>query len=250
MFSEEKNVFVRGHFDSLEKYVNQTYFRELKFRGTRTDIQEIMACLKLTHYTSQLDRLFVFCEFLIAVLPEKYTRNNAYAYKQSCTIMENIAVILEQTNYELRTTNDSKIIIVEKNPHTVQAMELVENEAVALELLEYNHFVLKGDLDSKREILVNLGRYLEPLLVSRKLQKAGYKQIESDMSFLLNCFHIRHNNKEGSHAQEYIQNISDLDLERWYDKIYNTALAVIIIGEQIDIDAELTTLKSAYKWKS
>ena len=68
-------------------------------------------------------------------------------------------------------------------------MELVENEAVALELLEYNHFVLKGDLDGKREILVNLGRYLEPLLVSRKLQKAGYKQIESDMSFLLNCFH-------------------------------------------------------------
>lgn len=250
LFAGEESIFRNHRFETLKDYADDTYFRGLPFRGTYTTIDEIMAYLNSFSYSSVQERLFVFCEFLIAVLPEEHIQKNRHAYNQTKTIIQNIVTILEQTNHELHALSDSRIIIVEKNPHTTQAVELVGDEKIAMNLLEYNHFALKGDLDGKREILVNLGRYLEPLLVSRKLQKNGYKQIESDMSFLLNCFHIRHNNKEGSHAQEYIQKINDPDLENWYDKVYNTALAVIIINEQIDIDAELAALKSTYKWKT
>lgn len=250
LFSIEPSVTIGGYVRPLIKYVDLTYFRELPFRGTYTSIDQIMSRLERTQYESSLERLFVFCEFLIAVLPEEYTKRSGQVYKQARTIMQNITAILEATNHELHTLGDSRVIITEKNPCVTQAVEQVEDEAVALKLLEYNHFALKGDLDGKREILVGLGRYLEPILQSKKLQKAGYKQLESDMGFLLNNFHIRHNNKEGKYAQEYIQKINDVELEGWYDKAYNTALSVIITDQQIDIAAELDTLKHTYTWKS
>lgn len=250
LFAEEESVPTNHYFESLKVYVNDSYFRALPFRGTYTSIDEILTYLERSRYSSSLDKLFVFCEFLIAVLPEKYTVKNSYAHKQATTIVENIAAILDRTNHELRQLDDSRMIIIEKNPSATQVVKLVEDGNIAINVLEYNHFALKGNLEEKRKILVNIGRYIEPLLISRKLQKAGYKQIETDMGFLLNCFHIRHNNKEGAKAQEYIQEIGDADLEAWYDKIYNTALAVIIINEQIGIDGELSELKKSYTWKT
>lgn len=250
LFSEEESIPQRYYAITLKSYINDKYFRLLPFRGTCTDIDDMLARLQNTGYSTPLERLFVFCEFLIAVLPDEQTKNNSYAHEQSCTILQNIMAILEQTNHELSRLSNSQLIITEKNPSATQAIELVEDDAVALGLLEYNHFVLKGNLEEKRRILVSIGRYLEPLLRSRKLQNAGFKQLESDMGFMLNNFHIRHNNKEGQKAQEYIQKVNDSILEEWYDKAYNTALAAIIVGTQIDICADLDALKRTYTWKS
>ena len=108
---------------------------------------------------------------------------------------------------------------------------------------------MKGDLEGKRKSLLAIADYIEPILKSRKLQDNGYKQLESDVGFLLNCFHIRHNNKTGSKAQDYITSIDDEQLEEWYDNAYNTMLSVIIISEEIGVSAELTGLKQTYNWK-
>lgn len=249
LFGIEPAVSIGGYLNPLITYVDRTYFRQLPIRGTCTDIHQMISRLERTRYSSPLERLYVFCEFLIAVLPEERTKMHPQAYEQACTIIQNITAILEQTNHELCTLSNSQTIIVEKNPHTTQAVQLVKDASIALQLLEYNHFALEGNLAEKQKILVSLGQYLEPLLRSHKLQHAGYGQLESDMGFLLNKFHIRHNNKDGQNAQEYIQKISNTDLEEWYDKAYNTALAVIISEKQIDISTDLSTLKNTYKWK-
>ena len=110
--------------------------------------------------------------------------------------------------------------------------------------------VWKGDLDKKRKILASLGGYVEPTLKSRVLQNSGYKQLESDIGFVLNNFNIRHNNKTGAKAQDYIISCSDKELEGWYDKAYNMLVAVIIINEHISVQQELAEIKSKYKWKS
>jgi len=249
LFGVEKSVYINRYAQPLIEYVDRAYFRELPFRGTYTSVKQMVSRLEQIHYHSSLERLFVFCEFLIAVLPAEHTKRDVQAYEQSRTIMQNIAAILDRTNHERRMLENSRVIIAEKNPHVTQAVELVEDGAIALGLLEYNHFALRGNLEEKRKILTSLGQYLEPILLSRKLEKNGYKQLDSDMGFLLNKFHIRHNNKEGQKAQEYIQKISDTELEEWYDKTYNTALAVIIADQQIDISAELGELKRTYTWK-
>lgn len=115
--------------------------------------------------------------------------------------------------------------------------------------MEYNHYGLKGNLSKKRSILVSLGAYIEPILRNKSLLNAGYKELESNVGFLLNKFHIRHNNKEGKTAQEYIVNITDEQLENWYDKTYDMIIQVIITNENISAEKEIEQLKKDYTWK-
>lgn len=165
---------------------------------------------------------------------------------------------MDKTNHTLLNLNglngtnyaNPKYVIIEKNKAAAEAAELVEDENTIIELLEYNRFALKGDLSEKRKILNSIAQYIEPLLRSRKLQRAGYSQLESDAGFLANSFHIRHNNKTGAKAQEFIVNLSDSDLESWYDKSYSVFLSVIMLSEQIDVAGEIKTLKSTYNWKT
>ena len=105
-------------------------------------------------------------------------------------------------------------------------------------------------MECNRNILTTLGSYIEPILKSRVLQSAGYKQLESDVGFMLNCFHVRHNNKIGPKAQEYIVALTDKQLEKWYDDLYNAILSVIIINDHIPVQTELASLKTSYKWKT
>ena len=113
------------------------------------------------------------------------------------TILQNIFTILDKTNYELHEIEGNKFIIVEKNKATSQAVEIVTEEAIAINLIEYNHFQLKSDLQGKKKILLILANYIEPILKSRKLSDGGFTNLQSDLGFVLNNFNIRHNNKEG-----------------------------------------------------
>ena len=67
---------------------------------------------------------------------------------------------------------------------------------------------------------------------------------------MLNCFHVRHNNKDGAKAQDYIVTLSEKELEEWYDKLYNAIISVIIINDHISAQTELATLKTSYNWKT
>jgi hypothetical protein len=133
---------------------------------------------------------------------------------------------------------------------TTQAVELITDNVVAIDMIEYNRFSMKGNLAGKKKALMSIANYIEPILRAKTLQNGGHKQLESDMGFLLNNFHVRHNNKTGAKAQDYIVSMSDSELETWYDKIYNTELAVIIMSEQIAITSELQELKQKYSWKA
>lgn len=140
-----------------------------------------------------------------------------------------------------------KIIIYPQNAPLEQAVVLCDDEDVQWDLIRY----ARGDIDfsEKRKILASLGLYIEPILKSRVLQNAGYKQLESDIGFMLNCFHVRHNNKEGAKAQDYIIALTDDQLEEWYDKLYNGILSVIIINDHIAVQTELALLKTNYNWR-
>ena len=137
---------------------------------------------------------------------------------------------------------------MEKNKAATLAAQLVDDEVVAFELIEYNHFALKGDLEGKKKLLFSLAAYIEPILKSKVLQKSGYKQLESDAGFLFNNFHIRHNNKVGAKAQDYITTVKDAKLEEWYDKAYEVALSVIIINDYLTIGQDIADIKSKHVW--
>ena len=236
---------------TMQRYINERYFRGFKFRGTYTDISEMID--DIIPDINTLDDLFIYCEFLLAVLFDSSIMQDKCIDRQAAIIVENIVTIMEKTNYELfnkGTKEEPRYIIVEKNKATTLAAEIVDDKAISIDLIEYNRYSLKGDLEAKRRLLDAIGHYIEPILRAHTLKSNGYAQLESDAGFLLNNFHIRHNNKEGGKAQDYIVRIHDYILEEWYDKAYGTLLSVIIINDQIRVTSELAALKRDYEWRT
>ena len=234
---------------SLSRWIDMEHFRALSFRGSFTSLSSMMEELGIySCSTTDIDVLLLFCELIYAVIPWNLKLLPSTVKSQINTISHNIDYILEQTNHELRMDSEGRYIIVAKNKAATLAAELVDDETVAFELIEYNHFALKGDLEGKRKLLVSIAAYIEPILRDHTLQKNGYKQLESDAGFLFNNFHIRHNNKVGNTAKEYVTSISDNELEEWYDKAYEVALSVIIINDYLSINQEISDVKTKYSW--
>lgn len=236
---------------SLSQWLNKYHFRNLPFRGSFTSLVEMMAEFGFRKRSSvDLDQLFLFCELIIAVLPKSQRDYPSNTLAQRKTILENVSYILEHTNHEIRQDQNNNSIVVEKNKSATMAAQLVTDASVAFELIEYNHFAIKGHLAEKKAILVSISGYIEPILNSKVLSAAGYKQLESDTGFVFNNFHIRHNNKEGSKANDYIASISDIDLEEWYDKAYELALSVIIINDYISLGKDIEDIKPKHTWRT
>jgi len=248
----EKPLCYKYSNHSVMQYINDFYFRQLpvNFRAPYLSVEEMMVAIEIPDFSYELDDLFLLSEFLMAILPSEYTKQNKVLEQQALLIKTNIISFLEKLNYELKNIGGGRKIIVEKNPATTQAVRIVNDNSTAIALIEYNHYVLRGKVEEKRKILTVLGSYIEPVLKSRVLQNAGYKQLESDVGFMLNNFHVRHNNKEGAKAQDYIIELNAKQLEEWYDKIYNTILSVIIINEHIPTQNSIADLKFTYNWRT
>lgn len=253
LINEKKMKFYHTSISLLD-YINIFTLEKLTIRGTANSIDDLLEDIELDEHGYSIDHLYLLSEFILALKPGLQQENDEYQYLLDIAIKifdkaySNITEICRRTNHEI-FDNDGKPIIVEKNKLTSHAVELVDNSALSLSIIEYNHYAMKGHLEEKKSILLQIGSFLEPIFKEHVLQKAGYVKLESDARFLLNNFHIRHNNKDGKSAQEYIVSLSDDELENWYDKVYNTLLSIIIINEQIDIDNELNYLKQNYKWK-
>ena len=254
LFVVESSVYTGRHF-SLADVIDANYFRSMSIRETFTSVKAMMKALDLRETASDIDKLFLFCEFLLSLLMSKELKNVTAAdfNTQSDTIIRNILRIVDKCNHELKNLSEDKdeykIIIVEKNKSATLAAEIVDDTAVSIDLITYNHYALKGNLAEKKKILTAIGSYIEPILKSPALDKAGYKQLESDTGFVLNCFHIRHNNKTGAKEQEYIKTLSDVELEKWYDRAYDMMIAVILINEHIPAQEEIKELKVKYTWR-
>ena len=252
LFSEDPVVPMRGYGKPLEEYIDKYIFRYLKIRGTFINITDMRNALGIGTYqlNGSFETLFLFAEFLIALFieAEGELSTNPTAEKQVRIIMDNIATFVNKSNHELFDTGGQHFIIIEKNKVASQAVEFIEDQEVAKEVIEYNHYKLKGNLQEKQKILSLLGTYIEPILKDRELN-SKYQELFSDVSFLLNCFHIRHNNKIGKNAQEFIKTIDETVLEMWYDRAYNMILSVIISKQNFEFSKELSILKKAYVWK-
>lgn len=253
LFFEERSVVAYySSVKTLAKYIDDKYFRNLPFRGTFASLNDMMEAVDLSKRSAvDIDKLFIFCELLFAVMFDRMANEYVHPMRdQRMTILGNINHILEKTNHEFQKDADGNFIIVEKNKAATMAAQLVTDTVVAFDLIEYNHFAIKGHLAEKQKILASIASYIEPILNSKALSDAGYKQLESDAGFVFNNFHIRHNNKEGKKANDYIASIRDTDLEAWYDKAYELALSVIIINDYLSIGNDIAEIKPKYTWRT
>ena len=136
---------------------------------------------------------------------------------------------------------EDKYIIIEDKPETTAVAEIVDNN-IALDIVRYNHYSLKGQLKEKQRILKIMADALE----ARKDEiKSINNSFYSDISFLVNSVNIRHNNIEegSSYYHEYIANMSDDELEEWYDETYQMILLAFLRMDNVERARKVTDLK-------
>ena len=223
-------------------------FLDYPNRSTFTNYSQMIEFVGSNIYNTT-EQLFVFSEFLVDIfcnLAEKFTDEESEFIQ---VIFDNITRFLELSNHELITLENGDKIIVEKNVYASEASQIVSETSIeeAIKVLEYNHFSNKGNIQRKKEILIALANYLEPL--RRELNNSeelkdtmkvnNQKVIAFEKLFeMYNNFGLRHNNSNQYHLE-----LADDELEQWYDDIYTSTLFVILSMDESRILSKLKTLR-------
>ena len=164
---------------------------------------------------------------ILVVLPEEAQIVNDNIIKKIIYI---INYDLESLNYTVSKMSDDQYIIVQKDAAVSEVVELVE-PTIADSILEYNHYVLKGDLEKKKNILVKIANALEP---KRHEINEINKQLCSDYFYLINNMNIRHNNCDKTDESKYNEKFDKLqseEKEEWYDDIFQMSLLMYLLLE-------------------
>ena len=147
----------------------------------------------------------------------------------------------------MHSSDDGFTIFVEKNQAAISVSEIVPKE-ISYKVISYNHHTYKGDLESKREILVKLAYVLEP---KESALASIDNQFKSDLFYLLNTLGLRHNNldPEGKQYKAFVANMTKEELEHWYDETYQMCLLAFLRIEHIERKKAINELKKKVEAK-
>lgn len=236
---------------SLEEFVDEYCLLRWKQRNRCLDCNDMRSKLGISYSNLQNnltdEQTLTYFEYLANViwLCDNYLygdQNYFWSTKYYDGLKENFAQVLDSMNFEEKIfEEEEKVILVDKNATVTAVAEIVEPQ-VAYEIIQYNHYLLKGDIEGKRKILNLLADIIEPMRAKFKtLQK--HKELESNVGFLLNKMNIRHNNVEGKNSIEYVKNLSVEELEYWYDEAYQLILLCILEYDNLERSNRIGELK-------
>ena len=216
----------RGHCSDLKDFANSIDLEEEFHKTTRPDsLLSILLCLE-----------FVYNLWYLADADDSKKLPN---FKLIKTIMDDTLAALNYKPYYEK--DNEKLIVIENNPATTAVAEIVDDD-LALDLIRYNHYALKGDLKEKQRILKIMADALE----ARKDEiKSIDNSFYSDISFLLNNINIRHNNtdKKSKNYKKVVADMRDIELEEWYDETYQMILLAFLRLDNVKRARKVTELK-------
>lgn len=281
-----EDIYVENHKTNLQTFFSNEYKEHypVEKKGQHTTFEEKFTAI--SQYYTSVDCLYTAFEFIIDLYSEirnkdKFAKNYVTSkevkkiedsgwipeddnefeiwketikhtslidqYEKLC---ERLEYSLEKTNHELITLENGDKIIVEKNVYASEVSQIVSESNIedAIKVLEYNHFSNKGNIQRKKEILISLANYLEPLRDElnafeelKEVMKVNNskKIIAVEQLFgMYNNLGLRHNNDK-----QYHLNMNDEELEQWYDDIYTSTLFVILSLDEARILSKLKTLR-------
>ena len=240
---------VRG---STIEQIFEFYFREWEFRGNYLSLQEMRDEFGLNvenfAFGFNINRkisedLFFLSSEMIANLGLAFANQlDQYdLYKKYSVVLSTVRLDIEKINYSFKELASGQVIVAEINPAATAVSEIVDPD-LSDKIIEYNHYLLRGDLTKKREILRAISHKYDTIKSTLKGINSG---LEDKTSFLLNNLNIRHNNrdKESRDYKKFVADMSDSDLERWYDETYQTLLFAILAVDQVARNQAIDELK-------
>ena len=247
LFEHTGFTYIHASYYSLKHFLRD-YFLGSRLQGTALDINDFFAYNAKEWSKASLDSLLLYCEVVYGFIAEFYSHIKVVdeANNLAGQIFHNITIILDKTGHELRKTKDGFWEIVKKDALASVVIEDLSDADAAMAVLDYNHFGMKGNVAKKRELLVTIGRYVEPLTDDVDM-KGSHSGLVDDVRFCLNNLHIRHNNEEGKFAKDWLETMPAEELESWYDKAYRSMLLLIEEHKQLETHRQINGLKKQVK---
>ena len=180
---------------------------------------------------------------LINLIPKN--DQNIIAVEISKHMLSNIRTNCDRLNFEIVKFSEGCLKIVEKNAATTAvADKYAESDSdFSYKVIEYNHFLLKGNVGRKREILKAIADKFEA--VRPQLKANGFGAVESDAGYLVNNLNIRHNNTDPQSRSHnaYVAGMQDAELEKWYDRTYDVLLLALLASDFSELHSDIQELK-------
>lgn len=233
--------------------VFEKFFREWKHRYNYMSMQELRSELRFD-FQKQLvikkvirsintSDFFQYCELIANLSLALAGHISEYHLAEKLTaLLTTMQLDLAELNHRFETQSDERTIVIEINPAATAVSETLEPE-VADKVIEYNHYLLRGDLVKKREILRTLAhKYDAKKPVFKEINKA----LADKISFLLNNMNIRHNNQDPTSPDfiKYVAELTETSLEHWYDETYQTLLFALLAVDQVARNQTIDELKA------
>ena len=233
-----------------------TFFIAFHFRGTCLSLDEFND-LHGFHFENDpanfnIDHLISLCEYIENLLIAYQCVSLSYPYEYGNMptnlinvqfYLQQISQVIEKIGYMQAKQNDLTIF-VEKDPAAIAVAEgEFIPESLSYRLISYNHYSMKGNLAEKKTTLLDLANLLEP---QRTILERIDKTFSSDLFYTFNNFHIRRNNIDqlGTKYKKPVGDLSDEQLEYWYDEVYQMCLLAFMRLEHIDRKKKFDSLKS------
>lgn len=255
MSSEEHVLVPRPYtYKTLFDYVDEYCFSEWEHRGHFVDVDDFLEALGFESLkakaTYDVDALLTLIELIYNFweLSNKqfYDGENAHKlrwcgnYYHLKNVMDDV---LEQYNHVAYINEEQEcVLVVENKAEVTAAAEIMPTSTLAVEVVRYNHYTLKGEIELKKKILLTMGAELE---AKRKKLHAINATLESDIFFMLNNLNIRHNNKSkgDKNYKEYVAKMRKERLEKWYDELYQMMLLAFLLMDNIERTGKVNELK-------
>lgn len=231
--------FHRRKSYSLHDLVAENFAKYYKRREHFLSLQELLSAIYRECFNiSKFDKYFLYAEMYVDLISMLDNLDNQDIESQKNIIKTQIERVISSLGYKFIVVDDRQII-VENNVFANEAAQTVTEFAdvkEALSILEYNHFSNKGNIERKKEILKKIADLLEPwrkpLNKSNELKallKVNHDKIQAleKLFYMYNKFNIRHNNEE-----QMLTELSNQEIESWYDKVYTLSL-FIILGKDV-----------------
>lgn len=249
ILSENENIISDGFYSyTLKGFFRQFCFPEWANRGHCIDLDDFLSLIDYSNTkalakngidleNSLLDLIELIYNFWV-MADDRLTwlssmGKTSKRYKGFYLIKTIMDDVLAQYNQKPVINKEAQqVLIIEDKPEVTAVAEIIKEELVT-PVIKYNHRTLKGDLDTKKAILISLYHELEP---KQKVINSFNNKLEDNLFYLCNNLDIRHNNVNDGHGKykEFVANMDAESLEEWYDELYQMMLLAFLAIDDIE----------------
>lgn len=240
MSSTEETLYKGRNSYTIFGFVDEFCFKEWKYRSHFMNVNDFLMSLNYDElikdakwdveaHLTLIELIYNFWNLANNKFAERYFIDVLKWGGNFHHIKDVMDDILEKCNHIVYGNEEiDRFIVVENKPEVTAVAEIMSTIPLAFDVIKYNHRSMKGDINTKRKILLSLGAELEP---QRKRLESISKKLDKNIFFMLNNLNIRHNNcseDDPAKYKEYVANMDNDKMEEWYDELYQMILLAFL----------------------